>query len=242
MRRVPPIVWIALVSACSSSQGGEGQACYANGTCNAGLTCLSKLCVNAGTDSGTPGSDGGGNPDSGTRDAGPPPPTLGTAIDRAGRPGINLLLTDPFDQSATTKGQQLDSYNQTAITGWSPFTPWIQSSLGIYDGFDGFCGNQLGAAAPVTATRYQVLAQLLDDDRLYLDTSKTTCVQYFGVELNQFGAANADCGGLTPLENAMDTTYSLLITGQLSAISNGITSDAHHTASTTAFPYLAAPN
>ena len=35
------------VASCSSSpdQGTEGGACFPNGTCNAGLTCLSNLCV-----------------------------------------------------------------------------------------------------------------------------------------------------------------------------------------------------
>jgi hypothetical protein len=50
-----------------SCSGGERCACYPNGTCNAGLTCLSNVCVdsstgaggNAGT-TGRGGSDGGG--------------------------------------------------------------------------------------------------------------------------------------------------------------------------------------
>ncbi len=45
---------LALGLACSSgpAQGEEGGACYPNGTCNSGLTCLSKLCVSMTTDSG----------------------------------------------------------------------------------------------------------------------------------------------------------------------------------------------
>src|SRR5262249_51174689 len=50
-------------------QGDEACACYANGTCNAGLSCLSSICVNTnpGADSGDPESgmsskrDGGGS-------------------------------------------------------------------------------------------------------------------------------------------------------------------------------------
>jgi hypothetical protein len=49
----------------STSQGGERQGCYPNGTCNTGLTCLSKVCVNvggggAGGSSGASGAGAGG--------------------------------------------------------------------------------------------------------------------------------------------------------------------------------------
>jgi hypothetical protein len=233
------------LGACSSSQGGEGQACYPNGTCNAGLTCLSKLCVNAGSpdggnpDAGNSGQDGGNTPD-----AGPPsPPALGTAIDRAGRPGINNLLNHAFDTSLTTRNQALDSYNAAAPAAWPPFEPGLATALGYYDALDGTCENQLLAASPASATSYQRLGNMLVDDRLYLNTGSSTCQAYLGVELNALGVlSNSDCGGLTPLENAIDVTFSLLVTGQLNTVSNGVTSDADATASTTAFPYLAAPH
>lgn len=40
--------------------GDEGGGCYANGTCNAGLTCLSTLCVRVPLDAGAGGHSGGG--------------------------------------------------------------------------------------------------------------------------------------------------------------------------------------
>ena len=43
----------------SASQGGERQSCYPNGSCNAGLTCFSNVCVN--TNDGGPGGSGGGS-------------------------------------------------------------------------------------------------------------------------------------------------------------------------------------
>ncbi len=56
---------IAVVGACSSgSQGTEGQSCFPNGTCNAGLTCLSNLCVNAGADAGNDAAVGDASSDS----------------------------------------------------------------------------------------------------------------------------------------------------------------------------------
>lgn len=45
LSRVTLVLVCALLCACTSSQGGERQGCYPNGSCNAGLTCLSDLCV-----------------------------------------------------------------------------------------------------------------------------------------------------------------------------------------------------
>lgn len=39
-----------------AAQGGVGQSCYPNGTCNAGLSCFSNLCVDANADGGSDGS------------------------------------------------------------------------------------------------------------------------------------------------------------------------------------------
>jgi hypothetical protein len=64
---LPSVLALALVAACSSSPKGAGgirQACYANGTCNTGLLCLSNVCVappdgGAGA-TGTAGAGGSG--------------------------------------------------------------------------------------------------------------------------------------------------------------------------------------
>lgn len=58
-RVVGGFVSTAIVFACSSgpAQGAEGGACFPNGTCNTGLTCLSNLCVNATADSGPKDAD-----------------------------------------------------------------------------------------------------------------------------------------------------------------------------------------
>jgi len=47
----------------SASQGGDRQNCYPNGTCNAGLSCFSNLCVKV--DGGSSGGSGGGSNGSG---------------------------------------------------------------------------------------------------------------------------------------------------------------------------------
>jgi hypothetical protein len=67
-----PLFVLTLFAACSSSKGtgGARQACYANGTCNTGLICLSSVCVappdgGAGTTgtAGIGGSSGGAGAD-----------------------------------------------------------------------------------------------------------------------------------------------------------------------------------
>jgi hypothetical protein len=85
---------------------------------------------------------------------------------------------------------------------------------------------------------------VLADDELYVDTGVGTCGQYLAVELETLGAlpAGTDCGGRTPLENTIDTTYSLLATGMLSGVTNGIPMDGDGVASLTTFPFLADPN
>src|SRR6184192_1355057 len=48
------LAWVVIavgLGGCSkAATGSESGACYGNGTCNSGLTCLSNVCVNAGSD------------------------------------------------------------------------------------------------------------------------------------------------------------------------------------------------
>lgn len=64
------LIPFSLALGCSSSQGGEGQECYGNGTCDAGLTCAKKsnMCVDLEEDGsgGSSGSDGSGGGDNGS--------------------------------------------------------------------------------------------------------------------------------------------------------------------------------
>lgn len=57
-----PICLLAL-AACTSVEtaaGGEGAACYPNGTCDAGLVCSGGVCASPGTDGGVDGGGGSG--------------------------------------------------------------------------------------------------------------------------------------------------------------------------------------
>jgi hypothetical protein len=207
-----------------------------------------------GTAGGGTGGAAGGNPDGGT----PAPPMLGQQIDRLGRPGVNTALTDPFDIVAgKSKDQVKDDYNAEANPAmWSPkFKGYIVTNLAILDALDSRgggspfegCGNQL-AAGPATdgggATRYDALAGVLADDRLYLNTQVSdagtlTCGQYLAVEANATNIVpNNDCGGRTLKYDVIDTTYSVLAAGALMGVSDGVGPDGKPTAT---FPFLAAP-
>lgn len=203
-------------------------------------------CSNSGT--GGTGKDAGTKPDSGTPQP-PAAPTLGAQIDRMGRAGVNTALTDPFDISASVGGASenavKDAYNADSTeSAWvATHAAKVAFNLAVLDGLDRVCGNQLGAATgTVTPTRYNFLAGVLADDKLYLNSASGVCTTYLGVEANATGfALNGDCGGRTPTEDVIDETYSLLAVGMLSGVTDGIDNDSPGLNNDT-FPFLAAPN
>jgi hypothetical protein len=153
----------------------------------------------------------------------PPPPTLGTQIDRIGRPAINTLVTDPFYLGDSVTGMNAvtpladahkDLYNSDGqVASWprnwaSVFVP----NLAIFDALDGVCGNQwLASTQSDGGGRYTQLAALFADDQLYLDTTRAGCsASYLGVEGRALGLPVSGCGGRTPLDDVVDVTYSLL--------------------------------
>ncbi len=180
----------------------------------------------------------------------PPPPAIGAnQIDRMGRAGVNTALTNPFFDPNVPAQEEMhgavqDEYNAaTQPAQWSGmFAAEIAGNLAILDGLDRVCGNQLLASPSATAGRYDALAGILADDQLYVNAASGTCQQYLAVEANAVGIGNTDCGGRTPLEDTIDTTYSLLAAGALSGVTDGIDADADGHASLTAFPFLDAPN
>ena len=186
--------------------------------------------------------------DNGSNNNNPPPakPSLKTTqIDRMGRAGVNTALTDPFDiVQGSTPDQVKDAYNALIDPStWSAqFKSNIATNLAILDSLDTVCGNQLLAGASATAGRYDTLASVLIDDRLYVRTDKTTCATYLGVEANAVGLTNDDCGGRTPLYNTIDVTYSALAIGQFSGVTNGFTQNHEGLPDITTFPFLKPPN
>lgn len=179
----------------------------------------------------------------------PPRPALGAPIDRAGRAltaNALLGLTDSEEVSTRLKEQ----YNRTPEADRAKLIPELQRGLGLYDGFDGRCGNQwLADRAAPPAMRYRALATVLADDRLWIDSRSSVCSRYLAVELAALPAPGAplappappgDCGGRTPSYDAVDAFRSLLVMGATSGLDDGLPRDDHeHSASE--FPFLAAP-
>lgn len=177
------------------------------------------------------------------------PEISNTQIDRMGRAGINTAATNPFFREsvpAEAENHEVvsDDYNAASDSDdWVDlFAPEIASNLAILDSLDAVCGNQLLAGTTATAGRYDTLAAILADDQLYVNTASGTCGQYLAVEANAVGITNTDCGGRTPLEDSIDTTYSVLAAGVLSGVTDGVAVDNDGTASLTSFPFLDTPN
>lgn len=175
-------------------------------------------------------------------------PKLGRQVDRAGRTLTGNALLGLFADRDSSNSMK-DNYNGELDAGawWADFADEIQIALGFYDGLDHVCGNQwLAGTAGEVSKRYERLAELLLDDRLWIDSRFGTCERYMAVELNAFASegapngANSDCGGRTPVEDAVDVFRSLLATGTLGGVPDGVGRD-DHMVSLTEFPFLAAP-
>jgi hypothetical protein len=179
----------------------------------------------------------------------PPKPALGaTQVDRMGRAGVNTALTNPFGVTPATQtsDQTKDAYNAVSDPArFGQFKAQIAQNLAILDGLDRTCGNQFAAGTTAAAGRYDALAGVLADDRLYVNSATGTCSTYLAVEAAFVtgGALGAnDCGGRTPTEDVIDETFSLLAIGAPSGVTDGIDRDAEGGASATTFPFLGSPN
>lgn len=163
-------------------------------------------------------------------------------IDRMGRPltGNALLATlGPEEVSNALKEQ----YNHATPATSEAFVSEIEKTLGLYDAFDGECGNAMLADRSAGASRYLNLAILLADDRLWINSAASHCTTLFAVELAALAGQPAlrdDCGGRTPNYDAVDVYRSLLATGAPTGITDGVDADDRQH-STGVFPFLAAP-
>lgn len=190
--------------------------------------------------------------------AGPPAaPMLGMQLERMGRPTINVAVTNPFDLDSMQQ-QTRDKYNQDSDPSkWAAtWTPVLAGTLGLYDGVDTVCGNQVGACGMLAGCgvampakgRYDTLGGVLADDKLYLDSSKATCGAYLAVETAVLGLPNNECGGRTPLFNVVHETYTAAAVGVAGfmgndtyAVTDGVAKETDGTVSLTTFPFLDAP-
>ena len=183
----------------------------------------------------------------------PTAPTVGTTtLDRMGRAGVNTALTAPFVTDKTMHDSMQDAYNKAPEAMWPTFTAQFAASLGVYDGLDGVCGNQplsvAGGADGGSAGEYGTLAGILANDQLLLATSVSDCSaagNYLAVEVSVItgAAAPASCGGRTPLDSAINTTYAVLSGDLTGGVTDGVTGDADTAnKATLTFPYLGAAN
>lgn len=167
----------------------------------------------------------------------------GRQIDRMGRPLTGNAMMAPLAEDGISD-QLKERYNAAARADWGQFAPPIRETLGLYDAFDGACGNQfLANASTLSAQRYGALAALLADDRLWVNSASASCTQFFAVELAALAgrtSLSGDCGGRTPNHDAVDVFRSLLATGGLVGVDDGVDRDEKaHSASQ--FPFLAPP-
>lgn len=198
------------------------------------------------------GDDEGADPDARDIDAAvdpdadtspPAPPALGAQMDRMGRPAVNTALNHTFDGNATSKQAAKNAWNEDdAPAGWAAaFHEEVEFNLGILDSLDTVCGNQLLAGATLNNERYNGLANVLADDRLWVKSGSASCTEYLAVEADATGVlTNNECGGRTPTMDVIDRTYSVLAAGVLAGVVDNVAADTV-THSLTAFPFLADP-
>jgi hypothetical protein len=218
--------------------------------CGGGGHATTSVVTTGGGGNGGSGNGAGGSGGSGAVDPpGPPAPALGQQVDRAGRDGVNLAVTDPWGLMELFSFQNRDAYNRADDRSqWSAlFRSRIEFSLGVWDGVDGTCGNQLLAGPSAAPGRYRALAELFADDVLLVDTSFSTCTTFMGVELRAMGQNVNDCGGRTPAMDSADALMSLVAAGTAGQkpdgtwlFTDGISSDKDGTPSLTDFPFLLA--
>ncbi|WP_309643693.1 DUF4331 family protein [Phenylobacterium sp.] len=166
-------------------------------------------------------------------------------IDRMGRPLTGNALLATLD-SAEVGNALKERYNRATPATSDAFVPEIEKSLGLYDGLDGRCGDQLLAdlsGSTPSTSRYLPMAILLADDRLWINSKASRCTQFFAVELAALAGRSDlrdDCGGRTPNDDAVDVYRSLLVSGAVSGVDDGVDRDDREH-STATFPFLAPP-
>jgi len=184
----------------------------------------------AATPAPIPGARGKGNP---------PIPGPDTRIDRAGRVAITAALVGAFNPDPVAAARERDAYNKSGLSN-PAFLPTIKTSLGVLDGLDRNCGNQLLAGDG--DDRYGALANVLLDDQLYVHSDRSGSV-YLGLEAEFVTAippGQGAAGGREPGDDVIGRSYSVLAAGALSGVDDGVPAD-DATHNSDVFPFLAAP-
>lgn len=210
---------------CGGNDGGTGAG---------GATSTSTSATSTNSSSGTGASGGAGGTGGGSNN--PAPPAPGALIDRMGRPVENTALNNAFEKNLAKKEMAKDLWNTSEAQNWTSHQTEVAKSLAIFDAFNGVCGDQYLAGPTAAPGRYDALAAVLTNDRLWINSDQAVCTTYLAVETNTSG----DCGGRAPYYDVIDTSYSLLITGKTTGTGDGVNKPSDVDGAT--FPYLAAPN
>jgi hypothetical protein len=170
--------------------------------------------------------------------AGRPSTPAAARIDRAGRPAITAALISTFNPPA--RAADVERYNKSGNAN-PDFIPIIAGSLGILDGLDRNCGNQLLAGEAAAPGRYDQLATVLADDQLYIQSNRPNASSiYLGVEAEALGAGEGAGGGRAPGDDVIERSYSVLAAGVLVGVDDGVpTDDVQHNIDV--FPFIAPP-
>ncbi len=173
------------------------------------------------------------------------PPALGAQIDRNGRPAISTATVSTFTPDATRDARRAAYAAADDPASWvSDFQAEIAGTLAILDAVDTVCGNQLLAGDMPVAGRYDGLAGVLADDRLWVNAASGTNEGnlYLGVEAEALGVLpDGGAGGRRPTDDIIERSYSALVAGALNGVDDTLATD-DAAQSNDAFPFLAAPS
>jgi hypothetical protein len=190
------------------------------------------------------GAGGGGAGGGGAGGGGTGGVPVDEPIDRMGRAAVNTALISRFGDQHDADAEAYNQNHDDAT--WAQYEDNMAANLAIYDAIDTDCTNQAFSCGNTTdADCYATFAGVLANDKLWVKTDNPpSCAVYLAVEADATGLlTNDDCGGRRPVDDVINTTYSLLVNGSLSDIDDGVTAEAATTTAFAAgFPYLPAPN
>ncbi|HTR53246.1 MAG TPA: hypothetical protein VMJ10_21270 [Kofleriaceae bacterium] len=127
----------------------------------------------------------------------PAAPSLGTQIDRMGRPAINTALNDVFAPAGTAKTAAKDTYNQDAgPSNWQTmFVPLFVGNLAVFDALDkGFVHTgSLTVGDPSATGKCKSSGMTCQYDKT-CTTAGDYCLAYKCDDGTTACGRNADCG------------------------------------------------
>lgn len=224
----------------------------------------------AGEDGGGGSGDGGGGGNGGKPEKGAPidrmgRPAINTALNGA---FVQFDGTDKVASDSTQRLADQDAYNEdNQPNDWDDnYTEIFAANLGILDTLDASAGNpQPGACQnPVTSNgsvsnvdSYDFVAAALTNDRLFVYADGEGCsaaaIEGEGTNGEVGGYLSAEaaalagltltgCAGRRPIDDVIETTYSIVAAGGLAGVDDGIgPEDVPEGSHPEVFPYIGEP-